>query len=117
MTAPDSPLELVATIAQPTRLRILNCLAAAPLFVSDLQDILDVPQPTVSQHLNVLKKAQLVKDTPIAPYVLYQLQREAGALGRMVRALLDLLVQEEALRRERAAALDRSRTRGRAGSQ
>ena len=116
MSATDSPLELVATIAQPTRLRILNCLAAAPLFVSDLQEILDIPQPTVSQHLTVLKKAQLVKDTPIAPFVLYQLQREAGPQGRLVRALLDLLALEDALRRERAAALDRSRTRGRAGA-
>ena len=47
----------VAAIAEPTRLRILNCVAAAPLFVSDLVAILGLPQPTVSRHLRVLRAA------------------------------------------------------------
>ena len=42
MSAPTAA-EVLLTIAEPTRLRILNCLAAAPLFVSDLQDVLDLP--------------------------------------------------------------------------
>ena len=69
---------LLLTIAEPTRLRILNCLAAAPLFVSDLQALLDLPQPTVSRHLQVLRKADVVRDTPIAQFVLYRLRRGAG---------------------------------------
>jgi DNA-binding transcriptional ArsR family regulator len=59
-------------------LRILNCLAAAPLFVADLQEVLALPQPTVSRHLQILRKADLVRDTPIAPYVLYRLKRSVG---------------------------------------
>ena len=96
-------------LAEPTRLRILNCLAAAPLFVSDLQTILGVPQPTVSRHLKVLKEANLVRDTPIAQFVLYRLRREPGAQGRLLAATLEALGQEEKLRTERHQAADRSR--------
>jgi ArsR family transcriptional regulator len=103
--------EILLTVAEPTRLRILNCLAAAPLFVSDLQDVLDLPQPTVSRHLQVLRKAELVRDTPIAQFVLYRLRRDAGAPGRLLSAILDALVQDDAgLRAERERAAHRSRS-------
>jgi ArsR family transcriptional regulator len=109
MTAPPSTTDLLLALAEPTRLRILNCLAAAPLFVSDLQALLAVPQPTVSRHLKVLKEAGLVRDTPIAQFVLYRLRREPGARGRLVGAALDALGQEEQMRAERHRAADRSR--------
>jgi ArsR family transcriptional regulator, arsenate/arsenite/antimonite-responsive transcriptional repressor len=103
--------EILLTVAEPTRLRILNCLAAAPLFVSDLQDVLDLPQPTVSRHLQVLRKAELVRDTPIAQFVLYRLRRDAGAPGRLLSAILDALVRDDAgLRAERERAAHRSRS-------
>ena len=112
MTDPISAADLLATVAEPTRLRILNCLAAAPLFVSDLQTVLELPQPTVSRHLTVLKKAELVRDTPVAPFVLDRLTREAGPQGRLVRTILETLGTETDYRRERTLALERSRTRG-----
>jgi ArsR family transcriptional regulator, arsenate/arsenite/antimonite-responsive transcriptional repressor len=112
MSAPTAT-EILLTVAEPTRLRILNCLAAAPLFVSDLQDVLDLPQPTVSRHLQVLRKAELVRDTPIAQFVLYRLRRDAGTPGRLVSAILDALVRDDAglrAERERAALRSRSHT-------
>jgi ArsR family transcriptional regulator, arsenate/arsenite/antimonite-responsive transcriptional repressor len=110
MSAPTAT-ELLLTVAEPTRLRILNCLAAAPLFVSDLQDVLDLPQPTVSRHLQVLRKTELVRDTPIAQFVLYRLRRDAGAPGRMLSAILDALIQDDSsLRAERERAAQRSRS-------
>jgi ArsR family transcriptional regulator len=110
MSAPTAT-ELLLTVAEPTRLRILNCLAAAPLFVSDLQDVLDLPQPTVSRHLQVLRKAELVRDTPIAQFVLYRLRRDAGAPGRMLSAILDAVIQDDpTLRTERERAAQRSRS-------
>lgn len=117
MEAPDSALALLVTVAEPTRLRILNCLAAAPLFVSDLQDLLDLPQPTVSRHLTVLRRAELVRDTPVAPFVLYRIRRDVGPQGKLLNAILDALATDPPLRRERSRALDRSRTRGRAPAQ
>ena len=112
MSSPTAT-EILLTVAEPTRLRILNCLAAAPLFVSDLQEVLDLPQPTVSRHLQVLRKAELVRDTPIAQFVLYRLRRDAGTPGRLVSAILDALVRDDAglrAERERAALRSRSHT-------
>jgi ArsR family transcriptional regulator len=94
-------------------LRIVNCLAAAPLFVSDLQTVLDLPQPTVSRHLTVLKRARVVRDTPIAQYVLYRLRVETGPPGRLLAAVLDALAHDETMRLERHRALDKSRAHGR----
>ena len=109
--AAASSTDLLLTVAEPTRLRILNCLAAAPLFVSDLQAILDLPQPTVSRHLQVLRRADLVRDTPIAQFVLYRIRRDLGRQGRLLSAILDAVVHDDAgLRSERDRAADRSRT-------
>ena len=110
MTTLPTTTDLLVALAEPTRLRILNCLAAAPLFVSDLQAILAVPQPTVSRHLKVLKEAGLVRDTPIAQFVLYRLRRESGGQGRLFAAALDALGTEEQMRAERHQAADRSRS-------
>ena len=114
-TTSPSVAELLLTVAEPTRLRILNCLAAAPLFVSDLQTLLDLPQPTVSRHLQVLRRFDLVRDTPIAQFVLYRLRRDLGVQGRLLSAILDAVVHDDpALRDERDRAADRSRSHTRA---
>jgi ArsR family transcriptional regulator, arsenate/arsenite/antimonite-responsive transcriptional repressor len=106
--------DLLLTMAEPTRLRILNCLAAAPLFVSDLQAILELPQPTVSRHLQVLRRLRLVRDTPIAQFVLYRLDRNRSTHSRLLSAILDALVQDDKdMREERHRAVDRSRSHSR----
>ena len=105
-----STTTLLLTIAEPTRLRILNCLAAAPLFVSDLQEVLELPQPTVSRHLKVLRSADIVRDTSIAQFVLYRLRRGSDAKGRLLTAILDGVAHDEVMRSERHRAAERSRT-------
>ena len=111
MPTNNSAAELLLTVAEPTRLRILNCLAAAPLFVSDLQAVLDLPQPTVSRHLQVLRRAHLVRDTPIAQFVLYRLRHNGGKHERMLAAILDAVVHDDGeMRAERHRAVDRSRS-------
>jgi ArsR family transcriptional regulator len=109
--ANHSTAELLVMLAEPTRLRILNCLAAAPLFVSDLQVVLGLPQPTVSRHLHILRKAELVRDTPVAQYVLYRLRRDPGAHGRLLSTVLDAVIHDDReMRTERDRAADRSRS-------
>jgi ArsR family transcriptional regulator len=107
---PASAADLLLTVAEPTRLRILNCLAAAPLFVSDLEAILDLPEPTVSRHLQILRRAAVVRDTPIAEFVLYRLRRGTGQVGRLLSAVLDSIHDDAELRAERDRAADRSRS-------
>ncbi len=107
--------ELLLTVAEPTRLRILNCLAAAPLFVSDLQAVLGLPQPTVSRHLQVLRRLEVVRDTPIAQFVLYRLRRDLGAQSRLLAAILDAVMHDDGtMREERERAAERSRSHTRA---
>jgi ArsR family transcriptional regulator, arsenate/arsenite/antimonite-responsive transcriptional repressor len=110
-----SATDLLLTVAEPTRLRILNCLAAAPLFVSDLQAVLGLPQPTVSRHLQVLRRVEVVRDTPIAQFVLYRLRRDLGLHSHLLSAILDAMGHDPAMRaeRERAAERGRSHTRTR----
>jgi hypothetical protein len=60
-------------------------------------------------RLRILKEANLVRDTPIAQFVLYRLQRESGVRGRLLTAALEALGQEERMRTERHEASDRSR--------
>ncbi len=100
---------LLAAIAEPTRLRILNCVVAAPLFVSDLVAILGLPQPTVSRHLRVLREQGLVIDLPIPPFVIYSTTLQPPRTNRLLRAALDAALDEPPFRDEQAAALKRSR--------
>lgn len=111
---PVSPADYLATLAEPTRLRVLSALAGAPLFVSDLQDVLQLPQPTVSQHLRVLRDIGLVEARRVASRVMYRLAPPPGGAGRMVRAVLDALRDDPTFRAERAAA--RARDRGTAAA-
>ncbi|HXE58899.1 MAG TPA: metalloregulator ArsR/SmtB family transcription factor [Gemmatimonadales bacterium] len=107
---PDpSTADLLLAVAEPTRLRIVNCLAAGPLFVSELQALLRLPQPTVSRHLKVLREAGVVRDTPIARFVLYRLRRDGDARGRLLSAILEAVTHDERLRREREEAVARRR--------
>ncbi len=101
--------DLLQAMAEPTRLRIINCLAAAPLFVSDLQIILELPQPTVSRHLQVLRRSGIVRDTPIARFVLYRLLRNPGPASRLLGAILEAMHADPEFRAERDRALQRSR--------
>lgn len=104
-SAPD----FLVTLAESTRLRILNCLVAAPLFVSDLVRILRLPQPTVARHLQVLRELGLVDAITLPPYVLYRLQL-AGPHARLVRVVLDTLRDAPEYRAERLLAQKASRS-------
>jgi len=58
----ETKAQLLRVVAHPTRLKIIERLAAEaePLCVSDLEPDLGIPQPNVSQHLAVLRKAGVV---------------------------------------------------------
>ena len=66
--------------ADPTRIRILNLLAAGELCVCDIVSILDLPQPTVSRHLAYLRRAELVEATREAKFAHYRLAEPAHSV-------------------------------------
>ena len=47
-------------LADPKRILILYALSEGPKNVSELTEALDVPQPTVSRHLKVLRERCLL---------------------------------------------------------
>ena len=64
----------------------------------------------MSRHLQVLRRSELVRDTPIAQFVLYRLRRLGGPQGRLLTAMLDAMYSDPELRAERDRAAERSRT-------
>ncbi|NLB51614.1 MAG: winged helix-turn-helix transcriptional regulator [Syntrophomonadaceae bacterium] len=49
-------------LGEPTRLKIIKLLADRELCVCDLEEIMKISQPRISQHLKVLKHAGLVNE-------------------------------------------------------
>jgi DNA-binding transcriptional ArsR family regulator len=75
-----------AALADPTRRRVLERLAAGPRAVGDIAAGLPVSRPAVSQHLKVLKEAGLVSDRQDGARRIYAI--DPKGLGAM-RAWLD----------------------------
>lgn len=103
--------DLLVTLAESTRLRIVNCLSAAPLFVADLSSILEIPDATVSEHMEVLQSLGIVRPYEVVPYVLYTLATLSGPRDRLLRSVLDAVRTDPDAQADRAAAIDRSRAR------
>jgi len=53
--------ELLKALAHPTRLCIIKGLIEKESNVTNIQECLDLPQSTVSQHLSKLKAAGIIK--------------------------------------------------------
>ncbi|MGE5454319.1 MAG: ArsR/SmtB family transcription factor [Methylocystaceae bacterium] len=49
-------------LGEPTRLRIVRLLAEKELCVCELEEIMEMSQPRISQHLKVLKHAGLINE-------------------------------------------------------
>ena len=79
-------LDACAAVADPRRRQILELLAQQPRSVADLSRALPVSQPAISQHLKVLREAELVDFRPTGARRIYQV-RPDGLAG--LRAELD----------------------------
>lgn len=89
--------------ADPKRVLILYALAEGPLCVNDLAELLDVPQPTASRHLRILRDRGLVNNERQGTSVYYTLadQRLVEALDLLRGVLCSQLAAEA----ERAVSL------------
>jgi DNA-binding transcriptional ArsR family regulator len=73
MTMQVSPFQ---TLADPTRLRIVEALAAGEQAVGDLVRAVDIDQSGVSRHLRILGEAGFVAMRPDGARRLYSLRPE-----------------------------------------
>src|SRR5215207_6854589 len=83
-------IQLLAAIADPTRMEILRELAGAPeVCACDFTSCCDVSQPTISHHLKVLRDAGAVVSERRGNWVFYRIapdlnERLGGILGGLV---------------------------------
>lgn len=76
----------LAALAEPMRKTIVERLAERPMAVGELAALLPVTRPAVSQHLKILKEAQLVRDEARGTRRIYTI--DPAGLGA-IRAWLD----------------------------
>lgn len=94
--------------ADPVRLRVLSALTAGELCVSDLVEILALPQSLVSRHLAYLRRTGLVRATRDSRQQRYRLADPAGAVhASLLACVRGCFPAVATLERERAAATHR----------
>ncbi|MBD3367626.1 MAG: metalloregulator ArsR/SmtB family transcription factor [Candidatus Eisenbacteria bacterium] len=92
---PDDPerteraAEVLRALAHPVRVEIVRLLGEGELCVKRIEEILGVPQPSVSQHLARLKYAGVIESERRGHLVCYRL-RNTGAADAV-----DAVVNEE----------------------
>jgi len=77
--------EICAGLADPSRILILYSLSDGPCSVTEICARLDMPQPSVSRHLKILRERGMVTTVRMGTVIQYSLADE-----RLVEAL-DLL--------------------------
>src|SRR4051812_1992375 len=75
-----------AALAEPMRVEILDRLAERPMAVGELAELLPISRPAVSQHLKVLKEAELVDSQAEGTRRVYRI--DPAGLGQ-IRQWLD----------------------------
>ena len=64
-------VKVFKALGEPTRLKILRLLAVRPMYVCELEAVLKISQPRISQHLRVLKEASVLKESKEAQKTFY----------------------------------------------
>ena len=83
-------------LGDPKRILILYALHKRPRHVTELANDLDIPQPTISRHLRVLRQRHLVSTEREGTAVLYTIKdkRIIDVLDAMRAILRDSLAQQ-----------------------
>jgi DNA-binding transcriptional ArsR family regulator len=102
-------MDTLAALADPTRRRILEMLAQRELSAGEIAERFPVSAPAISQHLKVLREAQLVRVRVEAQRRIYELdpdglaalERWLGDIRQFWRARLDA-TERRLIKRARA---------------
>ena len=86
-------------LADPTRILIIYALVDSPRNVNDLAEALQLPQPTTSRHLKILRQQGLVVGEREGLYIYYRLadKRIIEALDLLRKILNDRLTYRATL--------------------
>lgn len=96
-------------IANMTRIMIIYTLADGQKNVSELANALELPQPTVSRHLKIMRDCGIVLPERAGQAVVYKLKdvRIVQALNLLRSVMTDTLEDRAALAREGSGVLIR----------
>ncbi len=81
--------ELLRYLGHPIRLAIIEELMKGGKCVTDIHDLLELPQPNISQHLSVLRQQRIVDYSEDGKLRCYYLKRPA-----LVHALFEFISGE-----------------------
>ncbi len=97
-------VQIYQCLCDATRLRILNLLGSGPLCVCHLQEVLDLPQTKVSQHLAYLRKHGMVECRRSGTWMIYQLPAKVPpGLARHLQCLQDCAQTDARMKADRKA--------------
>jgi len=65
--------DVFKALADPTRRKILTLLKAGDLTAGEISSHFEMSKPSISQHLNILKQAELVYDNKQGQFIYYTL--------------------------------------------
>ena len=65
---------LFKALADPVRRQILQLLKDGKMSAGEISDQFDMTNATISYHLNILKKADLISETKYKNFVYYDIQ-------------------------------------------
>ncbi len=87
LEANETHVEALKALAHLTRLQVFFFLVRAKREVpaGDIQEALEVPGPTLSHHLDLLRRAGLIQSRREERYVYYSVRREM--VSELVRPL------------------------------
>jgi ArsR family transcriptional regulator len=106
MLSTQTSAELLKAFSHPTRLAILKELAVGPKCVTDIEDLLDVRQANISQHLAVLRYSRLVDYAQDGTLRCYYLTRP-----HLVHDMLALVERDEPVVKRTAADIHADKER------
>jgi ArsR family transcriptional regulator len=96
--------EVLLALADRTRLRLLNLMRGCEVCVCFFVEVLDEPQPKVSRHLAVLRKAGLVTTRRDAKWMHYSIAELEHPTAQQVFAqTLNALADDPEMQRDRSA--------------
>jgi DNA-binding transcriptional ArsR family regulator len=71
--------DLIESISNVTRIKIIRALAETPLAAGDLARVVNRTAPATSQHIRVLREAGAIESTRSGNVVRYRLTKTTGA--------------------------------------
>lgn len=72
----EDKIRIFKALSDKNRLLILDMLSCGELCACDIMDGLDLSQPTISHHMRILQKANLVNGVKQGKWIIYSINKE-----------------------------------------